>query len=870
MSTTLAKQMTVEKEADLLSQDLVELVSSAAKVISPYGPIDKFAARNPWDGMESLPFEQVARKLKGIIDVDILPDKQMIKSAWESGKINEDYLIAKLDQWLEKNDTELPDNLAKKYCLAALMDFSDGKKNNMSPEIKSVAKKLVRLGHDTEEKQFIKTLSQQLEQIGTLKAANILNQYMIKWCKLYLDRSQAVLSMPYRENGFYFAWRSSAQLDPNFKQYRDELLQTPEDATIALEETLLKLGIPYSEIQAYLEAHLLCLPGWAGMMLWRAENVQGEENLLIDYLAARLTTEWLIIKKHLPLPEQKQNQTGMMEELLQSWAKWGELPADSWYHLSFSEIKSRLSLAFHFDEIIRNQLWLQAWEETYEDELREIITEKNPSYNHVTKPNAQFVFCIDVRSEPFRRKLEKVGPFETIGTAGFFGLPIETCELGSDHVHPSLPVLFKPQYKIRETSAVPELKNYLERQQVAGSFSHTFKNLKQQLMSSMLLPEISGPWLSLQTLARSFMPRRVGSSLRKMRKSWAKKPATQLTLDRKERATQSIPTGFSKEEKIHFARQALVTMGLTDYFAPLIVICGHGSISTNNPYAASLDCGACGGASSGFNARVLTSLCNDQEVRKALAEEGIVIPHDTVFVAAEHITSLDELRWLDVPNLSERAQEAFEQVQAALSQVHGEANAERIVQIPSYKRHDRDPSKEARRLAEDWSEVRPEWGLAKNASFIIGERKLTESCNLEGRSFLHNYDWRKDPDGTILNNIISGPATVAQWINLQYYASTVAPHYYGSGNKTTQTVTAGIGVMQGNASDLLTGLPWQSVMQSDREYFHEPLRLLVVIQAPRKYIERLLEGNSLFKQKLANGWIRLASIDSDGQWISWT
>lgn len=872
MNTTLAKTLYVEKEFDYRDLDMNDLVKLASKVIAPLWPINTFAARNPWMGLEQQTFEGAARRLKDTCNVDIYPNDSILQSAWNRGEINQDFLEMRLQQWLDLQSLELPREVAEMFCRTALMLDESSSKPLEVPGLKSLVKKLSCFKFQITEQHSERTYSQRLKQLSSEKVAEDLNSHMIKWCKLFLDKSQAVWSMPNREAGFYPAWRSLVQHDRALSHtVRKKLKNVPEKADDALKEALLALEIPYSEIQDYLKAHLLALPGWAGMMLWRSQQSTEEYSLVTDYLAARISMEHALIKPYLPLPEQRMEDTVRLEPLIISWVQCGDMPINTWSQLSPTEIKARLTLAYRFDKILRNRLWLEAWEKTYEDQLMRMITSKQQPAAETVKPAvAQFAFCIDVRSEPFRHKLEKAGPFQTFGTAGFFGLPIETGELGSKHSHNSLPVMFKPKFKVQESSPQCELKQYQQRQQATHTLGHTFKTMKHSLVSSLLLPEVSGPWLSLQTLVRSFVPRSAGYTFRKIRETWLRKPSTELSLDHVHTLGTESSVGFSEEEKVYYVRQALKMMGLTEHFAPLVVICGHGGHSTNNAYASALDCGACGGASSGFNARVLAALCNLPKVRQTLAAEGISIPKDTVFTAAEHITTLDELRWLYVPELSDAAQKAFDCIQVTLPKVSDAANAERIVKLPNLTSHHKNPKAEAHRFAEDWSEVRPEWGLAGNATFIIGERELTQECNLGGRAFLHNYNWQKDQNGAILANIISGPATVAQWINLQYYASTVAPHYYGSGNKATQTVTAGIGVMQGNASDLLTGLPWQSVMQSDQEIYHIPLRLLVVIQAPRKYVKQLLDRDYKFQQKVQNGWIRLASIDPEGNWESWS
>ncbi|WCK54739.1 Na-translocating system protein MpsB [Aneurinibacillus sp. Ricciae_BoGa-3] len=866
-----AQPVQVKKKSDFQIREIEQYVKSASEVIAPLGPIQTFAARHPWMRLERHSFEQVARRFKETCDVDIYPSDFVFHSAWNHGEIHMSFLEMGLQKWLDSQSVNLPRKVAEQFCLTALLNAPSSKLLT-TPEVKRLAKRLNWFNPQITKPDVVRTYSQRLEQDGITEVASNLDRHCIKWCKLFLDESQAVWSMPQREKGFYQAWKRFVQFDPAISSgVRKQLKGLPSEADRALQEVLLKLEIPESNIQGYLEAHLLTMPGWAGMMLWRSQQNDQESSLLLEYLAVRICMEWAFLKRYLPLSKERTKEPLLLESLIAACVQWGDLPIHEWAKVSDSELKARLNLAYRFDKTVRNRLWLEAWEQTYEENVRKRITSGAHTETKPTPPAlAQFVFCIDTRSESFRRHLEQAGPFETFGTAGFFGLPIETCTLGNQHTHNSLPVMFKPKHKVKEMSHDKEYNSYLQRQQAANSLSFTFDAMKHNMFTSLVLPEISGPWLCLQTLARCFVPRGIGISLRRLRKTWLRKPSTELTLSQIHTTGTELTIGFSEKEKVYYARQALKMMGLTERFAPLVVICGHGSHSTNNPYASSLDCGACGGTSSGFNARVLATLCNLPSVRQALKTEGIVIPDDTLFAAAEHITSLDTLRWLYVPALSPAAQEAFDQIESTMQKVSEKANAERLSRLPNIRTQLRNPNAEAERFAEDWSEIRPEWGLARNASFIIGSRALTRNCNLDGRTFLQTYDWKKDRTGTLLSNIITGPVTVAQWINLQYYASTVAPHYYGSGNKATQTVTSGIGVMQGNASDLLTGLPWQSVAQSDNEMYHEPLRLLVVIQAPRKYVERLLEQVPEFRQKVQNGWIRLACIEPEGNWESWS
>jgi uncharacterized protein YbcC (UPF0753/DUF2309 family) len=314
---------------------------------------------------------------------------------------------------------------------------------------------------------------------------------------------------------------------------------------------------------------------------------------------------------------------------------------------------------------------------------------------------------------------------------------------------------------------------------------------------------------------------------------------------------------------VALAAGVLRAMSITRQFSRLVALIGHGATTCNNPQAAGLACGACGGQSGEVNARALAALLNDADVRAALAQEGVHVPADTHFLPGVHETVTDTITFFDLGDVPRTHTADVQSLQRACAMATQTSRSERAPRLGLAAVADQ-PDALARALSKragDWSEVRPEWALARNAAFIIAPRERTRGVHLDGRSFLHEYRWQEDSTHGVLELILTAPMVVTNWINLQYHASTVDPDRFGSGDKVLHNVAGGnVGVFEGAGGDLRIGLARQSV-HDGHTWMHEPLRLSVFVEAPAQMIDGIIAKHTVVRQLVEHEWLHLFRID---------
>jgi len=568
-------------------------------------------------------------------------------------------------------------------------------------------------------------------------------------------------------------------------------------------------------------------------------------------------------------------------------------------------------------------------------------------------PSAQAVFCIDVRSEGIRRHLEAVGDYDTLGFAGFFGVPIWFRGFGRPDQEALCPAIAHPacsMIELPDTGAETDGERTLRRSAWDRIFHALVQQLERHVAASYAVIDLLAGFFGLALAGRTLFPavsRRMAAKVhhrvvppvntRITVKKLSRKEAEELVAEveraavrealaarrlaarlgavspqaveaaraamfavgpgtsetetvaaflglsaaeagelcdelrdvhgltpdgRAARLERLAAQGFTRSERALYVETGLRGMGLTASFARLVLVCGHGSTSVNNPYLAALDCGACGGNRGGPNARAFAAMANEPVVRAMLRVRGIDIPDDTWFLAGEHNTTTDRVILFDTPDRPWTHEADLRRLRMDLEEAGARLAQERCGRLPGapVRLSPRAAQRHVERRSADIAQVRPEWGLSSNAAFVVAHRSITREVNLDGRVFLHSYDWERDPKGTVLELIMTAPLIVAEWISMEHYFSTVDNRVYGSDSKVIHNVMGGIGVMLGSGGDIQTGLPKQTVMAGETRY-HDPLRLLAVIEAPPGRIATVIERHHALQHLFDHGWVTLVALD---------
>lgn len=768
--------------------DLATAIDQAARAVPPVWPLASSVAVNPFLGQTYEDLATVAARLARVAGAPVTMPRSWYQERITDGDISHQDL---LDALANAPLAQRPANFA---ALKAALQVS-------TPDVSALP-----------------TVADLAAEASGIDWPGLIAERFGAWAAGYLDEGQALWAAP-RGRGAYAAWRAVATHDltpeiVGLSGFATYVSQAPEAAADAMASVVQGLGLPAAAAQTYFHQLLMTLGGWAQYAryrLWQAELGGGTDATISDFLAIRLVWEAALFARY-------EHQIG---------TRWAPIVA------------AHASPVIPTVDHVIDAILQEAFERAAQRKLAEALAVPG-SGKLQSRPVLQAAFCIDVRSEVFRRALESINPqIQTLGFAGFFGLTALHRRFASDVHEHRLPVLLNPGLTTR--SGGPDDADADQTARFKTRAKRAWGRFKLAAVSSFAFVEATGPLYVSKLVIDA-----LGLRATPVPNDPAPHPDPALDLGSRTTAAETV----------------LRAMSLTTDFARLVVLAGHGANVVNNPHASGLHCGACGGYSGEVNARLLAALLNDAEVRSGLTPKGIEIPADTLFVAALHDTTTDAVTLYAEDRISAAHATDLNDAKAWFAAAGKIARGERALRLP----HAIGEASLVKR-SRDWAEVRPEWALAGCNAFIAAPRRRSAGKSLEGRAFLHDYDWKDDKGFGVLELILTAPVVVASWISLQYYGSTVAPAAFGAGNKLLHNVVGGIGVLEGNGGVMRAGLPWQSVHDGEN-FVHEPLRLSVCIEAPREAMTEILKRHPGVCALFDNRWLHLFALDDTGR-MAW-
>ncbi len=865
------------------------MVEQAAHLLPAQGPIRVFVHHNTLHAFEDLPFEEAVVKAGERFGCRPFLDEEEYRSLWLEGRILTEDLRSVLLEDLGVSSSEAvagaTTRLELRLALMAVglqepdeeeLDWhlNESDKPMDRPLWKACLALVSPLGplNQPAPPSSVRYRDRLLNLTGEDTDA-ILQPLLIRFCGAFCDQGIAYWRIPGRSLGFLESflkiYRDAPLPDTWLKGFHERCKGRYNPAS-SIVRSLQNLQIPPEEWGLYIEEMMLAMRGWPGMLRQIEERpdrvlIPGPPGTLLEFAAVRLILEeqaaayvtaraGLTLKDLRQIPLKMPVKTAAMRAFtlyqgaqILGWSKETvqTQPADA----LLGELESFFSME-------RRRLFHLAYERRYRIKTLDALlthTMENSSTGLDSPsprpsplegeggkhPKFQALCCLDEREESFRRHLEETDPAcETYGTAGFFGLAMFYKGIEDAHSVPLCPILVKPTHFVKEVPVNGVTAGTKTFRQAWGRTAYAFHVGSRTGVRGALFSGLFGTLAALPLIMRVVFPRHAA----KLRSNFSQT-----------RVPTRLEWNYTTEESAKVVGNLLEETGIMNGFSRLVVVVGHGSSSMNNPHESAHDCGACGGGRGGPNARVFALMANDPGVRKILN-----IPPETIFVAAYHNTCDDLMDYYDLDRVPSSHESDLKRARVALNRAAALGAQERSRRFDNVS-PDVTPLGALTAMAdrtEDLAQVRPEYGHATNAVAVVGRRSLTRGLFMDRRSFLASYDPESDNDaGDYLTRVLAAVGPVCGGINLEYYFSFTDRFGYGCGTKLPHNITGMLGVMDGHASDLRTGLPWQMVE------IHEPVRLLLVVESPLSRLQKALTRLPAVERLVKNRWIQLAVLE---------